>query len=277
MSLADLFPLPFYPVSPSVTSCIVNIVEELLLLREELLHLPPVPTKKWTTIATRVKATRATTKMTRVTVTTTTTSTQQQPCQQKQKGLLLEKKAAPVLAAATAALKSEKSVHKKGELELLVEKFEKASIRADGHMGFDFTVKYPYFWFRYPFNGCNYVQIEMLLPTTHPDDFKCIVANDGKSVFVNTAIPSSLIDSRIWQRRYNIADGALGDHILDQNGHRIILVMMVSIQSWQFHFLSIVNRSFMTRTIMTRLAKAMARISTTTRILAMSACHVPIW
>jgi hypothetical protein len=135
----------------------------------------------------------------------------------KPKGATPRKKV-PVLAAAAAAVKSEKSIPKKGELELFFAQFEKASIRSDGHMGFDFSTKYPHYWFRYPYNGCNYIQYEMLLPTTHHDDFKAIVSNDGKHLLVNTAIPNSLLDPRIWQQRYAIADANLGDHILYQHG-----------------------------------------------------------
>jgi hypothetical protein len=133
----------------------------------------------------------------------------------KTKGSTLKK--APSAAAAAGGTKSEKSASK-GELQVLIDHFEKASIRADGHMGYDFTVKYPYFWFRYTYNMCNYVQIEVLLPTTHHDDFKCNVSKDGMSVYVNTAIPSSLIDPRIWQQRYTITDAGLADHVLYQNG-----------------------------------------------------------
>jgi hypothetical protein len=102
-------------------------------------------------------------------------------------------------------------------------------IREDRHVGYDFSAIYPHFWFRYVYNTHDYIQIEMLLPTSHPDDLSCKISDDGMFVYVNNLVPSTLLDARVFQVPLQIADDALGDHLLYQAKR---LVKMVPLQSW---------------------------------------------
>lgn len=123
-------------------------------------------------------------------------------------------------AAAAAPLKSKKSDpdHVDGELQTLIKRYEKLGISEDKRTGYNFTGKFPYFWFKFTHNSIAFIQIEMLLPTTHHTELSCQISSDGMRVFVNGKLPSSLLDPRIWQARHNIPDADLGDHLLYQAG-----------------------------------------------------------
>ena len=154
----------------------------------------------------------------------------------KTKGSTGKKQAAAPPAAAAA--ESKKS-HVDGELQVLQKRYGKMGIRDDNHVGYDFTVKFPYFWFKFTHDSCQYLQFEMLLPTTHPDDLSCTISKDGMQVFVKSKLPSSLLDPRIWQRRHNIPDNVLGDHLLYQGGKDASTYIMDSIDEVVLPFMVI--------------------------------------
>lgn len=141
----------------------------------------------------------------------------------KAKGATPQKKAAGGLAL---AIPTPKGANKKNTLEVdcpamkeLEKRFAKAKLREDRHVAFDFSVMFPYFWFLYCFNGCNYIQLEMTIGSTHPEDLSLSISDDGKYVIVkNLVMDAILLHQRLYQRRFQIPDQALGDHLLNQAG-----------------------------------------------------------
>jgi hypothetical protein len=72
--------------------------------------------------------------------------------------------------------------------------FNVAKICGDGHVGFDFGAIFPYMWFWFTHNNCNYIQMEIALSSTHPDDLTNTISDDGKHVILKNVVPNTLID-----------------------------------------------------------------------------------
>ena len=104
-------------------------------------------------------------------------------------------------------------------MRALTKGLEKAKLRPDGHVGFNFSARYPYYWFLYTFNGCKYVQLELLLPTADPADLSLSISEDGKHFIIkNLVMAEILLHSNFYQRRFGIPNQNLGDHLLNQAG-----------------------------------------------------------
>jgi hypothetical protein len=131
----------------------------------------------------------------------------------KTKGSTPQKKLAPASASKGKTNKIEDPA-----MQELIKRFNVAKIRGDGHVGFDFGAIYPYMWFRFTHNNCNYLQMEISLSTTHPGDLTNMISDDGKHVVLKNVVPNTLIDPRIWQLRHQIDDNDLDEHVFYQAG-----------------------------------------------------------
>ena len=101
----------------------------------------------------------------------------------------------------------------------LMKGFNKACIRPDGHVGYNFSAMYPFYFYRFTSDACNYVQVVMSLSSTDPADLTVEISDDGKHVIVkNAVIAEMLLHPHLFQILYQIPDAALGDHLVNQAG-----------------------------------------------------------
>jgi hypothetical protein len=139
----------------------------------------------------------------------------------KTKAATPQKKAAIVLPAAMTSPKAKKNP---GDIDCpamlaLIKGFHKARIRQDGHVAFNFSAIYPYYYYRFTSDNCNYVQVVMSLSSTDPADLTVEISDDGKHVIVkNAVIAETLLHPRLFQVLYQIQDADLGDHLINQAG-----------------------------------------------------------
>mgnify|MGYP006360389313 FL=1 len=131
----------------------------------------------------------------------------------KTKGSTPQRKLAPASASKGKTNKIDDPA-----MQELIKRFNVAKIRGDGHVGFDFGAIFPYMWFRFTHNNCNYIQMEIALSSTHPDDLTNTISDDGKHVILKNVVPNTLIDPRIWQLRHQIDDNDLEEHVFYQAG-----------------------------------------------------------